>query len=261
MSGITGVSGYNASLLPLLSQAESGSSDTSLLDSLVSSGLQPTSQNTNTLTTSSASSSDLQDQIQSAVTTALQSAEQSGSSDLKGVVYNTLVQVLQNNGIDPKTLQPTSNAGQSDGSASSSGSQQSVGPTTSAILAQVLTALSSASAASNPLAQLTSSEDDSQGSSDLTSLLSNSPDDTDSSDLMSLLSTSQSDAGSSNSLSQFLALENDSQGSADLSSLLSAVGSATSGNSSQNSGNLLSSLLPSQDNNQNLLGFLYDSGQ
>ena len=131
----------------------------------------------------------------------MQSAEQSGSSDLKGVVYNALVQVLQNNGIDPKTLQPTGSAGQS---GDSSGSQSVVRPATSAILAQVLAAVSSASTASNPLAQLTSSQDDSQGSSDLTSLLS----------------TSQDDAGSGDSLSQFLALDNDSQGSADLTSLL-----------------------------------------
>ena len=47
---------------------------------------------------------------QSAVATALQSAEQSGGPDLKGVVYNTLVQVLQNNGIDPTTFKPTSSS-------------------------------------------------------------------------------------------------------------------------------------------------------
>ena len=113
MSGITGISGYNANLLPLLAQTDSGSSDAALFDSLASSGLQTTSQDTAASTTASGSSSDLQNQIQSAVTTALQGAEQSGSSDLKGVVYNTLVQVLQNNGIDPKTLQPTSNSAQS----------------------------------------------------------------------------------------------------------------------------------------------------
>jgi hypothetical protein len=238
MSGITGISGYNASLLPLLSEAESGLSDPSLLNSVIAGGIQAASPDSGASSaTGTGSSSDLQDQIQSAVTAALQSAEESGNPDLKDVVYNTLVQVLQKNGIDPKTLQPTSSTGQSGDSAGTSGS---VSSTTSAILSEVLAALSGASAASNPAAQLASSQEASQGSSDLASLLS----------------TSQNSTPSGDSLSQFLALENDSQGSTDLSSLLSA-----SGTTSQTSSDLLSSLLPSQNNNQNLLGFLYDSGQ
>ncbi len=232
MSGITGISGSNANLLSLLPQPESDSSDPSLLNSLVASGPQTAGQDSGTSTTTTetgtGSSSGLQDEIQSAVTAALEGAEQSGGSDLKTVVYNALVQVLQNNGIDPKTLQPT-------GSSAASGSPSTLDSSTSAILAQVLTALSSASTASDPLAQLTSSQDDT-GSSDLTSLLS----------------TPQNNTGSSDSLSQFLALEDDSQGSTDLSSLLSAAGSA-----GQNTADLFSS----QNNNQNLLGFLYDSGQ
>jgi hypothetical protein len=236
MSAITAISGYNANLLSLLSQAE-GTSDSSLLNSLVDgSSLPSASQDSGASSTSTGSSSDLQNQIQSAVTAALQSAEQSGNPDLKGVVYNTLVQVLQDNGIDPKTLQPTGNAAP----AGANGSQQpTVDSSTSATLAQVLAALSGASAASDPVTQLTSSQDGTASSDPLTQLLS-----------------SQSGTGSSDSLSQFLALENDSQGSTDLSSLLSA-----SGSSSQNSNDSLSSLLSSQNNNQNLLGFLYDSGQ
>ena len=222
MSQISGVGGYNSSLLPLLSQAESGASDPllsqaesglsdpSLLDSLVSGNPQTTSQDADASSTATGGSSSLQTQIQSAVSAALQGAEQSGGSDLKGVVYNALVQVLQNNGIDPKTLQPT---------AGTSGSQQSIDSSTSAILAQVMAAVSAASAASDPAAQLMASQDA---------------------------------TGSSDSLAQSLALENDSQGSTDLSSLLSAPGST-----SQNLGGVLSS----QNNNQDLLGFLFDSGQ
>ncbi len=234
MSGIANVGGYNANLLPLLSQAESGLSDPSLLNSLIDpSNLQTDSQDSGASTAGTGSSSNLQDLIQSAVTAALQTAEQSGTADLKGVVYNALVQVLQANGIDPKTLQPTGNS-----DPSGNPSSASVDSSTSATLAQVLAALSAASAASDPLAQLASSQS-ATGSSDPLSLLSTSPDAT----------------GSSDSLSQFMALENDSQGSADLSSLLSA-----SGGSDQNSVDLLSPL-SSQNNNQDLLGFLYDSGQ
>jgi hypothetical protein len=36
---------------------------------------------------------------------------------------------------------------------------------------------------------------------------------------------------------------------------------STSGSTGQNASDLLSPLLSSQNNNQNLLGFLYDSGQ
>ncbi len=217
MSGITGISGNSASLLSLLSQAESGLGGSSLLDSLVAPGIVPTaSEDSGTSATTTGSSSDLQEQIQSAVTAALQSAEQLGSSDLKGVVYNALVQVLVNNGIDPKTLQPTANTSQSGTSGSQ---QQSVDSSTSAVLAQVMAALSGASAASDPVAQLTSAQDGSQGSSDLLSLLSTSQNNTESSsnqgsDLLSLLSTSQNN-----------------------------------------------SLFSTQNNSQNLLGFLYDSGQ
>ncbi len=135
MSGITGISGYNSSLLPLLSETESGASDSSILDSPISGDLQTTNQDASSSTAATGSSSDLQDQIQSAVAAALQSAEQAGGSDLKGVVYNSLVQVLQENGIDPKTLKPTSST-----ATGSSSSQQSVSSSTSAILALVLTA-------------------------------------------------------------------------------------------------------------------------
>ena len=128
MSGIAGISGYSANLLPLLSQAESGLSDPSLLNSLLGGNLTAASQDGSgtssaSSTTGTGSSSNLQDQIQSAVTAALQSAEQSGDADLKDVVYNTLVQVLQSNGIDPKTLQPTGSTGQSGAAASTSGAQ------------------------------------------------------------------------------------------------------------------------------------------
>src|SRR5208283_4778047 len=93
MSGITGIGGYSASLLSLLTQTDNGASDASLLNSLASSALPATSQEGSGSTAASGSSSDLKDQIQTAVTTALQSAEQSGSTDLKSVVYNALVQV------------------------------------------------------------------------------------------------------------------------------------------------------------------------
>ncbi len=125
MSAISGFSGYNANLLPFLSQAEGGSSNPSLLNSLIPGGLQAASQGSSPASTALGSSlagtsSSLQNQIQSAVTTALQGAEQSGNPDLKGVVYSTLVQVLQDNGIDPKTLQPTSNSSQSGNSGTTS---------------------------------------------------------------------------------------------------------------------------------------------
>jgi hypothetical protein len=240
MSGITSVSGYNSSLLSLLAQAEGGLGDPTLVDSLIASGSQAATQDTGTTSAATGSSSDLQDQIQAAVLAALETAEQSGNSDLKGTIYNTLVGVLRNNGIDPKTFKPTGNTDQSGNPAGTSDSQQQpVDPTTSNVLAQVLAALSGAAASSNPLAQLTSSQDSSQGSSDLLSLLSASRD---------------SDPVSGDSLSQFLTLENDNQGSAD--ALLSV-----SQNSSQNSGDLLSQFLSSQNNDQDLLGFLFDSGQ
>jgi hypothetical protein len=82
-----------------------------------------------------------------------------------------LVEVLKNNGIDPKTLQPTPSTGQSNDPGGSQQSAQTVDSGTSSVLAQVLAALSGASASSNPLAQLTSSQDGSQAASDLLSLL------------------------------------------------------------------------------------------
>ncbi len=68
-------------------------------------------------------------------------------------------------------------------------------------------------------------------------------------------STSASTA-TGDSLAQFLAMNNDSQSSNDLYSLLggSQDGTSTASNS-------ISSFLGTQNNNQDLLGFLYDSGQ
>jgi hypothetical protein len=248
MSAISAINANNLSLMSLLLQEDDGGGVSSLLSQLPSSAVPPTSDQTAaTSSADSGSSSTLQDQIQSSVATALQSAEESGNPDLKGVIYNTLVQTLQNNGIDPTTLQPTNSA---------SGSQSTpVDSTTSSVLSEVLTALSQATAASDPLTQLTSSLDSTQGSNGLLSLLSPSQT-TGSSGLLSLLSPSQSDSGPSDPLAQFPALEGDTQGSADLASLLSS-----SGGTSQNTGSLLSALQSSQNNSQNLLGFLYDSGQ
>jgi hypothetical protein len=239
MSGITAASGYSSSLSSLLAQAEGGG-DSTLVDSLIAGQTQPAAQDDATSGTTTGSSSDLQSQIQSAVTAALQSAEDSGSTDLKGTVYNALVQVLTSNGIDPKTFQPIAGSGQSSGSTSTSGSpQQPLDSATANVLSQVLTALSGATAASGPLAELTSATSGSQTSSDL----------------LSLLPASGSSEGTSDSLAQSLALPSDSQGAAELSSLLSA-----SSGSSQSSGASPAQILSSQNNNQDLLGFLFDSG-
>jgi hypothetical protein len=248
MAGIAGIGGYNTNLLPVLSQAASDSSNPSLSNSSIATGLQSsTGQSTANSAAGTSSSSDLQNQIRSAVSAALQGVEESGNTDLKGVVYKALIQVLQNNGIDPKTLKPTDNANPTDNTAGTGGSQHSsVDSGTSNVLAEVLSALNSATAAaSDPLTQLLSSQNDSQGSSNL----------------ISLLGASQAGAASSSSLSKILALENGSQGSADLLSLFSTTGSTGSDSTSQDLGNLFSTLLPSQNNKQNLLGFLYDSGQ
>jgi len=240
VSGITPVSGNNSSLLALLAQAESGQSDPTLVDSLLASENQAADQAPATTSATTGSSSGLQNLIQSAVSAALQSAEDSGSTDLKGTVYNALVQVLTSNGIDPKTFQPIAGSGQSSGSTSTSGSpQQPLDSATANVLSQVLTALSGATAASGPLAELTSATSGSQTSSDL----------------LSLLPASGSSEGTSDSLAQSLALPSDSQGAAELSSLLSA-----SSGSSQSSGASPAQILSSQNNNQDLLGFLFDSG-
>jgi hypothetical protein len=241
MSGITAASGYSSSLASLLAQAEGGG-DSTLVDSLIAGQTQSAAQDDATSSaTTTGSSSDLQSQIQSAVTAALQSAEDSGSTDLKGTVYNALVQVLSSNGIDPKTFQPIAGSGQSSDPASTSGSpQQPLDSATANVLSQVLTALSGATAASGPLAELTSATSGSQASSDL----------------LSLLPASGSSEGTSDSLAQSLALQSDSQGAAELSSLLSA-----SSGGSPSSDASPAQILSSQNNNQDLLGFLFDSGQ
>ena len=96
MSGITPVTGSTSSLLSLLAEAEGGLSDPTLVDSLIASGTQAaTPDAAYNECGRRGSSSDLQDQIQSAVSAALQSAEQSGSTDLKGTIYNTLVDGTQ----------------------------------------------------------------------------------------------------------------------------------------------------------------------
>ncbi len=113
MSGISAITTPGASLAQLLSQSESGPSDsTSDLDSLLASGLQNiTSDGQSDATaadsTGSGASSGLQDQVQSAISAAIESAEQAGGGNLKTTVYNALVQVLTSNGIDPKTFQAT----------------------------------------------------------------------------------------------------------------------------------------------------------
>lgn len=233
MSGITSIGAANSNLFQLLAQADAQQSDQSLLTP-ASALLQVVSSDAEASATDvgASGSTSLQDQIQSAVSAALQSAEQSGSSDLKGTIYTTLVAVLKNNGIDPKTFKPT-------GSTDSSGGSQPVDSATSNVLAQVLTALSGATASSSALTRLGSSQDNSRGSSDL----------------LSLLSTSRDDTGSSSSLSQLLALD-DNQEATDPTSLLWA-----SQNNSRSSGDLLSQFLSSQNNDQDLLGFLFDSGQ
>jgi hypothetical protein len=240
MSGISAASGYSSSLLSLLTQAEGGD-DSTLVDPLVADQTQPAAQDDATSGTTTESSSGLQSQIQSAVTAALQSAEDSGSTDLKGTVYNTLVQVLTNNGIDPKTFQPIADSGQSSDPTSTSGSpQQPLDSATANVLSQVLTALGAATAASGPMTELTAASSGSQASSDL----------------LSLLPASGSSEGSGDSLTQSLALQSDGQGATELSSLLS-----TSSSSSQSSGDSLAQILSSQNNNQDLLGFLFDSGK
>jgi hypothetical protein len=243
MSGISGITSPGIGLAQLLSNPASGqsqsglSSDPSLLNSLVSSGLQTITGGSSSSADASSSSangtpSDLQAQIQSAITDALQTAEQSGGSDLKGVDYNALVQVLNSNGIDPKTFQSTANSG---------GSSTPVDSATSGVLSQVLAAVGAASAASDPAGRLLASQDSSQTASDPFSLLD---------------SSSSSSTANGDSLAQFLAMNNDSQSSTDLYSLLAG---SQDGNSAAT--NSLSSFVGSQNNNQDLLGFLYDSGQ
>jgi hypothetical protein len=198
MSGITSVSGSNFDYYQWLMQAaaEDGEqNDPSVVAPAGVSALQVVSPDDEAATTNvgTGSSTSLADQIQSAVSAALQSAEQSGSADLKGTIYNTLVAVLKNNGIDPKTFKPTNSTGQS---SDTGGSQQPAPPVdsgTSSVLAQVLAALSGASASSDPLTQLTSSQDGSQGPADLLSLLPTSQNNGPTSgDLLSQSLTSQS---------------------------------------------------------------------
>jgi hypothetical protein len=237
MSGISAITSPGASLAQLLSQSESGpASDSTDLDSLLASGLQNIesdgqSDATAADSTGSGTSSGLQGQVQSAISAAIDSAEQSGGSDLKTTVYNALVQVLTSNGIDPKTFQATDSSTGSGGDGSSS----SVDSTTSSVLSQVLAAVSGASAATNPAAQLLAPQQGSQASSDPLSLLGGS-------------------SGGAGSLNQFLAPDNNTQASDDLDPLLAG----TQGGAPANS---LASFLGSQNNNQDLLGFLYDSGQ
>ena len=182
-------------------------------------------------TSSSISGSGLQSQIQSAVATALEAAEQSGSSDLKSVVYDSLVQVLNSNGIDPKTLQPTG----SSANGTSSGSQ-AVDSNTGSVLSQVMAALTAAGSAANPA-----------------QLLSPSGSQT-SSNTLSLLGTSSA-SNTTDSLTQLLAANGDSQSVSELSSLLSDSQSGTASTTA------LSSLFGSQNNSQDPLGFLFDSAQ
>ena len=168
MSAISTITSPAANLAQLLSQTESGlTGGTADVTSLMASGLQNIAQGEQQNTTSSDSasadstgtspSSDLQNQVQSAITAAIQSAEESGGSDLKGAVYNALVQVLTSNGIDPTTFQPSAAGG--------SGSSPTVDSTTSSVLSQVLAAVSGASAATDPAAQLDSSTGGSTSSS------------------------------------------------------------------------------------------------
>jgi hypothetical protein len=157
MSAITGVSGSNANLLQWLTQAEAGNADDeSTIPALAASQLQAESPDAEAATTDTEgeSSTDLEKQIRSAVSSALQTAEQSGSvADLKTVVHNSLVQVLKNHGIDPQTFKSTTDS--SSGPSSASGTQQSpIDTSTRTVLAQVLAALSAATASSNPLTQL-----------------------------------------------------------------------------------------------------------
>ncbi len=150
----------------------------------------------------------MQSQIQSAVATALEAAEQSGSSDLKSVVYNSLVQVLQSNGIDPKTFQPTANSTNS----TSSGSQ-AVDSNTGSVLSQVLAALTAAGSDANPaqLLSLSGSQTSSNTTDSLAQLLTTNGDSQSVNELSSLLSDSQGGTASTAALSSLFGSQNNSQ--------------------------------------------------
>lgn len=213
MSGISGVGGYNANLLPWLTQADGSDPDSpSVLSSQAASGTQAAGPDAETAAASAETggSTDLENQIRSAVLSALQGAESSGNStDLKDAIYKALVQVLAKSGIDPKTLKKTESAGQSSDSGSATSSEQSsaqaMDPSTSDLVSQMLAALSGVSA--SYVSQLMPSQDGAQASDDL----------------FSLLSTSQ---GANPGSTEWPA-----------------------------------SSFASQNNNQDLLGFLFDSGQ
>lgn len=175
MSGITGINNSTADLFQWLAQAESGTTDPTLLAALTAdtSSTAATDAESSATNSSSSDATSLQAKIQTAVSAALQGAEEAGGTDLKDVIYSALVGVLKDNSIDPKTFKPLAGTDQDGDSGNADGSQPAaIDATTSYVLAQVLAALGAATAANNPVNTLLGSQDNSQTSNDLFSLLS-----------------------------------------------------------------------------------------
>jgi hypothetical protein len=185
MSGITSVSNTTPSLIEWLAQAEQdGTDDPTLLDSLLANETQTAASDPTTATTGAgatdggtsdsgrATSTDLENQVQSAVASAMDSADQAGG-DLKTAIYNALVGVLQQNGIDPRTLQGTTagQSGNTGGSGDTQSSSSAISSSTKDVLTQVMTALSSAQSSSNLFSLLSNNSSGSQNSTDLLSQL------------------------------------------------------------------------------------------
>lgn len=224
MSGINSIGTYDPSLAALLAQAQDRTKDSSPVDEVASNAAQPSTAAPAAPT--AADASDLETQVQGAISAALQGAEQSGGGDLKDAIYNALVKVLKDKGIDPKTLKPTADAGDK---------QDSVSLSTSEVLAQIMAAVNKATVENNPLLAMENGNQSEDG-------------------LWSALAGTQGSSASAATLAQRLALEKGAPSWSELPALLAA-----SQKNGGNAGNVLSQMLSPETNNQNLLGFLFDS--
>jgi hypothetical protein len=102
MSGISAVGSLNYNPFQYLSQlaSQSGAANSTVQSTSAASGT------TGSTGTTASTGTSLQDQLAAAITTAVQGVEQSGStSNLDSAIQNAVDQVLQNNGINPQTLQ------------------------------------------------------------------------------------------------------------------------------------------------------------
>jgi ribosomal protein S9 len=104
MSGISGVGGYNASVLRWLAQSSSDQQDPSVASA--ANAAQVLGTNTDSeeeaVTNFSIGGLDgLRDAIRAAVSSALQEAEKSDSTDLKKTIQDAVEEALKDNGIDP----------------------------------------------------------------------------------------------------------------------------------------------------------------